>query len=117
MLHGGVTMLPLTAHQGTNQFNNDRYHPVSRWCSVNTLYIFTTNHDRLYYGEGADVSIQWLLVEESIDGTCEWNAQEYIICGGIAMIVRLFLAVKRQLEADEDPSCVVDFWGKSRVRT
>jgi len=27
----------------------------------------------------------------------------------------LFLTVKRQLEADEDPSCVVDFWGKSRV--
>ncbi|XP_065898573.1 FYVE, RhoGEF and PH domain-containing protein 4-like [Dysidea avara] len=45
----------------------------------------------LYYGEGADVGIQWLVLEESIDGT-----------------------FKRQLETDEDLSCVVDFWGKSR---
>ena len=31
-------------------------------------------------------------------------------------VVVLFLTVKRQLEIDEDLSCVVDFWGKSRVR-
>ena len=31
-------------------------------------------------------------------------------------VVVLFLTVKRQLETDEDLSCVVDFWGKSRVR-
>ena len=48
--------------------------------------------DRMYFRVKPDSHLAWSLVEQSLDQT-----------------------VHRVLDPSEDPSAVVDFWGKSRV--
>jgi len=60
---------------------------LMRWYYVNTYYIIIIVVRRLYCGEGADVSMYWSLVEESIDGTCEWNAKLNCLYGNIVTLV------------------------------
>jgi len=47
-------------------------------------------------------------------GSSNYQHIFHIIFSGHTIII-IFATVVRQLEANEDPSCVVDFWGKSRV--
>ena len=58
-----------------------------------------------------DNAIHWLLIEESVDGSGEHLTNNIHVC----VICQLYTIVMRQLEENEDPSYVVDFWGKSRV--
>lgn len=88
----------------------------------------------MYFKVKPDCQLMWSLIEQSVDGTGETGDHSLLLGWSVSRTVMWFeielrtsphvfkptlvftLAVQRMLEPSEDPSEVVAFWGKTRVR-